>query len=77
MPPGHNITVESSTTATVKCVSHYGNPPATLKWFLGNKLVPASSSLISALRKYQRLYLLTFIYILFKHFQFIEWETLN
>lgn len=36
VPPGHNITAESSTTATVKCVSHYGNPPATLKWFLGN-----------------------------------------
>lgn len=35
VPPGHNITVDSGTLATIKCVSHYGNPPATLKWFLG------------------------------------------
>lgn len=35
VPPGHNVTVDSSATATVKCVSHYGNPPAMLKWFLG------------------------------------------
>lgn len=35
VPPGHNITVDSGSLATVKCVSHYGNPPATLKWFLG------------------------------------------
>ncbi|KAI9576892.1 hypothetical protein GQX74_011315 [Glossina fuscipes] len=34
VPPGHNITVDSGSLATAKCVSHYGNPPATLKWFL-------------------------------------------
>ncbi|XP_055848314.1 hemicentin-2 isoform X1 [Episyrphus balteatus] len=37
VPPGHNITVDSGAVATVKCVSHYGNPPATLKWFLGDQ----------------------------------------
>ncbi|XP_075148408.1 uncharacterized protein LOC142222260 [Haematobia irritans] len=37
VPPGHNITVDSGSLATVKCVSHYGNPPATLKWFLGDQ----------------------------------------
>ncbi len=35
VPPGHNVTVESKAMATVKCVSHYGNPPALLRWFLG------------------------------------------
>jgi hypothetical protein len=38
VPPGHNITVDSGAMATVKCVSHYGNPPASLKWFLGKRL---------------------------------------
>ncbi|XP_037954318.1 synaptogenesis protein syg-1-like [Teleopsis dalmanni] len=37
VPPSHNITVDSGAVATVKCVSHYGNPPATLKWYLGDK----------------------------------------
>uniref|UniRef100_A0A1B0B5M4 Ig-like domain-containing protein n=1 Tax=Glossina palpalis gambiensis TaxID=67801 RepID=A0A1B0B5M4_9MUSC len=37
VPPGHNITVDSGSLATAKCVSHYGNPPATLKWFLGDQ----------------------------------------
>jgi len=40
VPPGHNITADAGALATVKCVSHYGNPPATLKWFLG-KCIPA------------------------------------
>jgi len=35
VPPGHNITADAGALATVKCISHYGNPPATLKWFLG------------------------------------------
>jgi hypothetical protein len=35
--PGKNITVDSQATATVKCISHYGNPPATLKWYLGDQ----------------------------------------
>lgn len=33
--PSQNISVDSKSLATVKCVSHYGNPPALLKWFLG------------------------------------------
>ncbi|XP_053670698.1 uncharacterized protein LOC128721020 [Anopheles nili] len=37
VPPGHNVTVDSGAVATVKCVSHYGNPPAQLKWFLGDQ----------------------------------------
>ncbi|XP_052863858.1 B-cell receptor CD22 [Anopheles cruzii] len=37
VPPGHNVTVDSGAVATVKCVSHYGNPPALLKWFLGDQ----------------------------------------
>ncbi|XP_055539584.1 uncharacterized protein LOC129726657 isoform X1 [Wyeomyia smithii] len=37
VPPGHNVTVDSGAMATVKCVSHYGNPPAQLKWFLGDQ----------------------------------------
>lgn len=35
IPPGHNVTVDSGAVATVKCVSHYGNPPAVLRWYLG------------------------------------------
>jgi hypothetical protein len=41
VPPGHNVTVDSGAVATVKCVSHYGNPPAVLKWFLGDQEVSA------------------------------------
>ncbi|XP_055388210.1 hemicentin-1, partial [Condylostylus longicornis] len=37
VPPGHNITVDNGAIATVKCVSHYGNPPALIKWFLGDQ----------------------------------------
>ncbi|XP_067635504.1 uncharacterized protein [Eurosta solidaginis] len=37
VPPGHNITIDSGALATVKCISHYGNPPATLKWYLGDQ----------------------------------------
>ncbi|XP_063709478.1 hemicentin-2 isoform X2 [Culicoides brevitarsis] len=37
IPPGHNVTVDSGATTTVKCVSHYGNPPATLRWYLGDQ----------------------------------------
>lgn len=33
--PGHNLTALHGDVATVKCVAHYGNPPAILKWFLG------------------------------------------
>ncbi|CAO1380023.1 unnamed protein product [Diamesa hyperborea] len=39
--PGNNVTVDSGATATVKCVSHYGNPPALLKWFLGEQEIAA------------------------------------
>lgn len=35
--PGNNVTVDSGASATVKCISHYGNPPAVLKWYLGDQ----------------------------------------
>ncbi|CAH0390302.1 unnamed protein product [Bemisia tabaci] len=39
--PNHNITVRAGNTAVVKCISRYGNPPAKLKWLLGDQeLVP-------------------------------------
>lgn len=41
IPPGHNVTVDAEAVATVKCVSHYGNPPAMLKWFLGEQEIAA------------------------------------
>lgn len=40
--PGHNISVKTGERATVKCVSHYGNPPSRLKWFLGKCSVHTS-----------------------------------
>lgn len=33
--PGHNLTALHGIVAVIKCVSHYGNPPPVLKWFLG------------------------------------------
>lgn len=33
--PGHNLTALHGEVAVIKCVSHYGNPPPILKWFLG------------------------------------------
>ncbi|KAF7265901.1 hypothetical protein GWI33_020647 [Rhynchophorus ferrugineus] len=32
--PGHNLTTLHGEVAVIKCVSHYGNPPPVLKWFL-------------------------------------------
>ncbi|XP_057662340.1 kin of IRRE-like protein 2 [Diorhabda carinulata] len=32
--PGHNLTSLHGEVAVIKCVSHYGNPPPVLKWFL-------------------------------------------
>ncbi|KAJ8922191.1 hypothetical protein NQ315_004126 [Exocentrus adspersus] len=32
--PGHNLTTLHGEVAAIKCVSHYGNPPPILKWFL-------------------------------------------
>ncbi|XP_060519861.1 irregular chiasm C-roughest protein isoform X2 [Cylas formicarius] len=32
--PGHNLTTLHGEVAIIKCVSHYGNPPPILKWFL-------------------------------------------
>lgn len=50
VPPGHNVTVDSNAVATVSCVSHYGNPAANLKWFLGkytlHSWIPYSSHII-------------------------------
>ncbi|XP_037923557.1 irregular chiasm C-roughest protein isoform X2 [Hermetia illucens] len=48
VPPGHNVTVDSGGVATVKCISHYGNPPATLKWFLGGREIPALGAQVNA-----------------------------
>ncbi|KAI5742392.1 hypothetical protein M8J77_006763 [Diaphorina citri] len=42
--PGHNVTVKAGEKATVKCVSRYGNPPAKLKWFLGDEELIAKSN---------------------------------
>lgn len=51
--PGHNVTVKSGDKATVKCLSRYGNPPATLKWFLG-KCCQTSSRRLSSFRRGSR-----------------------
>lgn len=42
--PGHNLTVKVGDRATVKCLSRYGNPPARLKWFLGDEDVTSKSN---------------------------------
>ncbi|XP_069965053.1 uncharacterized protein [Bactrocera oleae] len=47
VPPGHNITIDSGALATVKCVSHYGNPPATLNWYLGDQEIQPIHSQIN------------------------------
>ncbi|KAF5289667.1 hypothetical protein FQR65_LT11784 [Abscondita terminalis] len=40
--PGHNLTALHGEVATIKCVSHYGNPPPVLKWFLDqNEITPS------------------------------------
>ncbi|XP_024082011.1 hemicentin-2 [Cimex lectularius] len=33
--PGNNVTARAGEKTTVKCISRYGNPPAKIKWFLG------------------------------------------
>ncbi|KAG5889614.1 hypothetical protein JTB14_002004 [Gonioctena quinquepunctata] len=32
--PGHNLTTLHGEVTVMKCLSHYGNPPPVLKWFL-------------------------------------------
>ncbi|KAK9728967.1 CD80-like C2-set immunoglobulin domain [Popillia japonica] len=39
--PGHNLTALHGELAVIKCVSHFGNPPPILKWFLDqNEVTP-------------------------------------
>ncbi|XP_069682757.1 irregular chiasm C-roughest protein isoform X1 [Periplaneta americana] len=42
--PGHNVTAQAGERATVKCVSRYGNPPARLKWFLGEDEITTNTN---------------------------------
>ncbi|XP_021939888.1 hemicentin-1 isoform X3 [Zootermopsis nevadensis] len=42
--PGHNVTAQAGERATVKCVSRYGNPPARLKWLLGDEEITTSTN---------------------------------
>ncbi|CAH1388998.1 unnamed protein product [Nezara viridula] len=42
--PMNNVTVRSGEKTTVKCISRYGNPPAKLKWFLGETELPSNQS---------------------------------
>ncbi|KAK4288357.1 hypothetical protein Pmani_038607 [Petrolisthes manimaculis] len=32
---GHNFTVKEEENARIRCVSRFGNPPAVIKWFIG------------------------------------------
>ncbi|XP_063240065.1 hemicentin-2 [Bacillus rossius redtenbacheri] len=42
--PDHNVTARVGDRSKVKCVSRYGNPPARLKWFLGDEdLTPGTN----------------------------------
>ncbi|XP_068084854.1 synaptogenesis protein syg-1 [Anabrus simplex] len=34
--PGHNLTVPVGEKATIRCISRLGNPPAKIKWFIGD-----------------------------------------
>lgn len=43
MLPGHNLTALHGELAVIKCVSHFGNPPPILKWFLGKLITPLYS----------------------------------
>ncbi|XP_050311765.1 irregular chiasm C-roughest protein isoform X2 [Anthonomus grandis grandis] len=40
--PGHNLTTTHGEVAVIKCVSHYGNPPPVLKWFLDQQEITPS-----------------------------------
>ncbi|ERL89500.1 hypothetical protein D910_06866 [Dendroctonus ponderosae] len=40
--PGHNLTTFHGELAVIKCVSHYGNPPPILKWFLDQQEITSS-----------------------------------
>ncbi|XP_045117706.1 irregular chiasm C-roughest protein-like isoform X3 [Portunus trituberculatus] len=37
---GHNFTVVENRPGTIKCLSRYGNPPAEIKWFIGEEELP-------------------------------------
>ncbi|VEN47342.1 unnamed protein product, partial [Callosobruchus maculatus] len=40
--PGHNLTTLHGEVAVIKCVSHYGNPPPILKWFMDHHEITPS-----------------------------------
>lgn len=33
--PGRNVSVRVGSSAVVKCISRFGNPPANIRWLLG------------------------------------------
>ncbi|XP_065344073.1 kin of IRRE-like protein 2 isoform X4 [Cloeon dipterum] len=37
MAPGQNVSAKSGERASLRCISRYGNPPAKLKWMLGEE----------------------------------------
>ncbi|XP_059482578.1 hemicentin-1 isoform X4 [Neocloeon triangulifer] len=37
MAPGQNVSAKSGERASLRCISRYGNPPAKLKWKLGDE----------------------------------------
>ncbi|KAL1124788.1 hypothetical protein AAG570_001409, partial [Ranatra chinensis] len=42
--PGNNVTARAGEKTIVKCLSRYGNPPAKLKWFLGETELSGNQS---------------------------------
>lgn len=38
---GQNFTVQEERTGKIKCISRFGNPPAEIKWFIGEEELPA------------------------------------
>lgn len=40
--PGHNLTTLHGEVAVIKCVSHYGNPPPVLKWFMDQQEITST-----------------------------------
>ncbi|GAB6027405.1 hypothetical protein CHUAL_001676 [Chamberlinius hualienensis] len=41
---GQNLTTQEDQTTTVKCTTHYGNPPAAIRWYLNDVDITAYST---------------------------------
>ncbi|XP_034231154.1 irregular chiasm C-roughest protein isoform X3 [Thrips palmi] len=58
--PGRNVSVRVGSSAVVKCISRFGNPPANIRWLLGSEDITSQANQTNATEEdNHRLYVAT------------------